>query len=98
MNTPCDLYPFDLGDQRLDRRAGRIVQAALDHAGDSIPTAAGNLAAADATYRFLDNPNVDPHDLDDAPTRSTVDLSGRHPGVLLMAQDTTDADFTSEAR
>ena len=98
MNHPCDLYPFDLGDRRLNQRAGRIIQAALDHAGDSIPTAAGNLAAADATYRFLDNPNVDPHDIDDAHARATVDLAGRYPGVLLIAQDTTDADFTSPAR
>jgi hypothetical protein len=98
MNNLCDLYPFDIGDKRLNRRAGRILQAALDHAGDSIPTAAGNPAAADATYRFLDNPNVDAHDIDDAHFRSTVDRSGRYPGVLLIAQDTTDADFTSPAR
>lgn len=98
MNTLCDVYPFDLGDKRLNHRAGRIVQATLEHAGDGIPTAAGNLAAADATYRFLDNPHVDPHDLDDAQTRWTVDRAARYPGVLLVAQDTTDADFTSPAR
>ena len=44
MNNSCDLYPFDLGDQRLNQRAGRIVQAALEHAGDSIPTAAGKIS------------------------------------------------------
>jgi Transposase Tn5 dimerisation domain/Transposase DNA-binding len=98
MKNSCDLYPFDLGDQRLNQRAGRIVQAALEHAGDSIPTAAGNLAAADAAYRFLDNPNVDPRDIDDAHARSTVDLAARYAGVLLIAQDTTEADFTSPAR
>src|ERR1019366_3326161 len=98
MNNSCNLYPFNLGDKRLNQRAGRIVQAALEHAGDSIPTAAGSLAAADATYRFLDNPNVDPHAIDDAHTRSTVDLAARYPGVLLIAQDTTDADFTSPVR
>lgn len=98
MNNSCNLYPFDLGDQRLNQRAGRIVQAALEHAGDSIPTAAGSRAAADATYRFLDNPNVHPQDIDDAHTRSTVDQTARYPGVVLIAQDTTDADFTSPAR
>ena len=98
MNNSCDLYPFDLGDQRLNQRAGRIVQAALEHAGDSIPTAAGTRAATEATYRFLDNPNVDPHDIDDAHTRSTLDQASRYPGVLLIAQDTTDIDFTSPAR
>lgn len=98
MNQSCDLYLFDLGDKRLNQRAGRIVQAALEHAGDSIPTAAGNRAAADATYRFFDNANVVPSDLDDAHTRSTVEQAARYPGVLLVAQDTTDADFTSPAR
>ena len=98
MNTLCDLYRFELGDKRLNQRAGRLVQAALEHAGDSIATAAGNLAATDAAYRFLNNPNVDPHDIDDAHTRSTVDLAARYPGVLLIAQDTTDIDFTSPAR
>jgi hypothetical protein len=98
MNNLCNLYPFDLGDQRLNQRAERIVQAALEHASDSIPTAAGSRAATDATYRFLDNPNVDPQDIDDAHTRSTLDQAQRYPGVLLIAQDTTDADFTSPAR
>jgi Transposase DNA-binding len=98
MNNSCDLSPFDLGDKRLNQRAGRIVQAALEHVGDSIPTAAGNLAATDATYRFLDNPNVLASDIDDAHTHATVDLAARYPGVLLIAQDTTDADFTSPAR
>ena len=81
MTNLQDLYPFDLSDQRLDRRAARIVQAALDHAGDSIPTAAGNLAAADATCRFFDNPNVAARDLDDAHARSTVDQAAGYPGV-----------------
>jgi hypothetical protein len=98
MNNSCDLYPFDLADQRLNQRVGRIVQAALEHAGDSIPTAAGNRAATEATYRFLDNPNVDPHDIDDAHTRSTLDQASRYSGILLIAQDTTDLDFTSPAR
>src|ERR1700688_4071645 len=98
MNNTCDLYPFDLGDKRLNQRAGRIVQAALEHTGDSIPSAAGNLAATDATYRFLDNPNVVPSDIDDAHTHATVDLAARYAGVLLIAQDTTDADFTGPVR
>ena len=56
------------------------------------------MAASDAAYRFLNNPNVDPHDIDDAHARSTVDLAARYPSVLLIAQDTTDLDFTSPVR
>ena len=92
MNNSCDLYPFNLGDKRLNQRAGRIVRAALEHAGDSIPAAAGGVAATDATYRFFDNPNVVPRDVDDAHSRSRS-ICRPLPGVLLIAQDTTDADY-----
>lgn len=98
MTNLQDLYPFDLGDKRLNQRAARIVLAALDHAGDSIPTAAGNPAAADATYRFFDNPNVDAADLDDTHSVSTVRLIADTTDTVLVAQDTSDADFTSPVR
>jgi transposase-like protein/transposase Tn5 family protein len=98
MTSAQDLYPFDLGHKRLNRRAARIVQAALDHPGDSIPTAAGGRAAADATYRFLDNANVLPEDLDAAHRACTLRLVADTPGTILVPQDTTSADFTSPAR
>jgi transposase-like protein/transposase Tn5 family protein len=98
MTSAQDLYPFDLGHQRLNQRAARIVQAALDHPGDSIPTAAGDRATTDATYRFLDNDNVLPEDLDAAHRAYTLDLLADTPGTILIAQDTTAADFTSPSR
>jgi hypothetical protein len=98
MSTAHQLFPFDLGDRRLDRRAARIVQAALDHPGASIPLAAGSPADTEATYRFFDNSLVDPADLDGAHQRYTVGLARDTDGPLLIAQDTTPADFTSPAR
>lgn len=98
MSTAAELFPFDLGDRRLDRRAARIVQAALDHPGDSIPMAAGSPADTEATYRFFDNSLVDPADLDHAHQRYTVGLADDSDGPLLIAQDTTPADFTSPGR
>src|SRR5271170_5458653 len=96
-NTPS-LYSFDLGHKRLNQRAAQIVQATLDHPGESIPTAAGSRAATDATYRFLDNPNVDPSDLDAAHHRHTRGLCAETQGPLLVVQDTTPTDFTSPGR
>ena len=43
-------------------------------------------------------PTSIPSDIDDAHTHATVDRAAGYPGVLLVAQDTTDADFTSPAR
>ena len=90
--------PFDLGDQRLNRRAQTIVTAALDHPGAPIPEAAGSQAATQATYKFYDNPLVHSEDLDDAHTRYTLAAIARSHGTLLVVQDTTTADFTSPAR
>lgn len=98
MSNLQDLYAFDLGHQRLNRRAALIIQATLEHAGESIPTAAGSRAATDATYRFLDNVNVLPNDLNEGHHRYTRDLSAQTSGPLLVIQDTTPADFTSPGR
>src|SRR5262249_14290283 len=98
MTTPCTLFAFDLGDQRLNRRAALIVQAALDNPGASIPEAAGCRAAVDATYDFFDNSNVDPHDIDDAHRRYTRALIDQTDGPILVPQDTTPLDFTSPGR
>src|SRR5262245_4898281 len=98
MSTASELYPFPLRHQRLRQRAAQIVQAALDHPGASIPDAAGSRAATDATYRFFDNPNVPPEELDAAHRLYTVRLSADFPGPLLVVQDSTDAEFTSPAR
>jgi transposase-like protein/transposase Tn5 family protein len=98
MSHAADLFPFDLGDRRLDRRAARLVQAALDNPGASIPAAAGSPAAAAAAYRFLDNPAVRPEDLDEAHRRYTLGLLAGTDGPVLLAQDTTPLDFTSPAR
>src|SRR5262249_6595389 len=98
MTSAQDLYPFNLGHQRLNRRAARIVQAALESPGDSIPAAAGDRATTNATYRFLDNDNVSPDDLDAAHRAYTLGLGAEAPGTILVAQDTTPADFTSPRR
>jgi Transposase DNA-binding/Transposase Tn5 dimerisation domain len=97
--TPTQpLYRFDLGDKRLNARAARILQAALDHPGESIPRAAGDRAATDATYQFLDNPRVHRADLDNAHVQATRQRLAETSGPILLPQDTSDFDFTSPAR
>jgi hypothetical protein len=98
MNDLHPLYDFQLGDERRNERAALILQATLEHPGESIPEAAGNRAATDATYHFFKNPLVDPLDLDAAHQRYSTRLSADTQGPLLVAQDTTPVDFTSPAR
>ena len=98
METLQDLYRFDLGDQRLNRRATTIATATLAQPGESIPTAAGSDAAAQATYDFFDNANVYAEDLDAAHHRCTLGLIAQADGPILVPQDTTELDFTSPGR
>lgn len=98
MTSALELYPFDLGDGRLNRRAAGIVQAALENPGAAIPQAAGSRAASQATYRFFDNAQVHAEDLDDAHRRGTLALLTATTGPILVPQDTTDYDFTSPGR
>ena len=98
MNTPQHPYDYDLGDERLNRRAALIVQAALDHPGASIPQAAGSHAAADGTYAFFDNPRVKEADLHASLVDVTSERLAASSGPILVPQDTTELDFTTPLR
>lgn len=98
MTSATDLFPFDLGDQRRNRRAAALAQAFLEHPGQSIPAATGSPAAAQAAYDFFDNPNVPATDLDEAHRRYTLGLVTASDGPLLIVQDTSPFDFTTPGR
>jgi transposase-like protein/transposase Tn5 family protein len=98
MTTPQHPFVYDLGDQRLNRRADQIVQAALDHPGASIPQAAGSPAAVQGTYDFFDNPRVRTADLQAGHAAVTVQRLAQTAGPILVPQDTTELDFTTGLR
>lgn len=83
----------DFGNARLNRRVVRIVKSFAAAPKESIPTASDGLAETLAAYRFFDNKKVtfekvlEPHA---AETRSRI---RKHP-VVLVAQDTTELDYT----
>jgi hypothetical protein len=82
-----------LGDARLDARAVDILRSFMAAPQASIPRACEGWARAKATYRFLDNANVDPEILYERHRKSTL---GRCTGekVLLCISDTTELDYT----
>src|ERR1035437_10508953 len=50
---------LDLGDERLNKRAIKLVEQFADKPTASIPVAAGGWADTIAAYRFLGNENAD---------------------------------------
>jgi hypothetical protein len=83
----------DLGDARLDRRIVRIAKSLAAAPRDSIPTASDGLAEALAIYRFFDNEKVTLKKVLKPHVEQTHRRMRKHP-VVLVAQDTTELDYT----
>ncbi len=83
-----------LGDTRLDERLVRIAAAFMAAPQASIPRASGGWAEAKATYRFLDNKNVEPEVIYARHRESILPRAKGEPVVLAIA-DTTMLDYTS---
>lgn len=85
---------LDLNDLRLDKRARRILDRFASKPSLSIPAACnGQKAEREATYRFFDNDKVDDFEILRAHRHATVQRMAAFP-VVLLAQDTTEFDFT----
>ena len=83
-----------LGDPRLDERLVKIGGAFMAAPQASIPRASGGWAEAKATYRFLDNKNVEPEAIYARHRESILPRAKGEPVVLAIA-DTTMLDYTS---
>jgi len=83
----------DLGDRRLNQRVVRIAKSLAAAPKESIPTACDGLAETLAVYQFLDNDKVT---LDKvlAPHRERTHHRMRKDPIVLVAQDTTELDYT----
>jgi hypothetical protein len=85
---------LDLNDTRLDKRARRILDRFASKPSLSIPAACdGNEAEREAAYRFFANDKVDDFEILRAHRDATVQRMAAYP-VVLIAQDTTEFDFT----
>lgn len=88
----AELHPARLGDARLNRRLGRLVEDLAAQPTVSVPQASGTWAATKAAYRFWDSPRVRPEAIRAAHLHSTLQRVQDHPSVVVI-QDTTDLDF-----
>jgi len=84
---------IDLGDERLNRRSVRIIEALAADPEASVNSACGTWGDTMAAYRFFRNPAVDPSGILAPHFKATKGRMAEHP-VVLIAQDTTEFDFT----
>jgi len=83
----------DLGDRRLNRRIVRIAKSLAAAPKESIPTASDGLAETIAVYRFFDNEKVTLQKVLKPHAEQTRRRMRKHR-VVLVAQDTTELDYT----
>lgn len=82
-----------LGDKRLTKRLGNIIEQLGAKPNMSVPAATRGRAEMEAAYRFFDNDRVSPEKILQphiAATRERISQSE----VALLVQDTTDLDLT----
>jgi hypothetical protein len=88
-----ELDHIDLGDQRLNRRAGQILDSFWADPQASINAASHGWAESQAAYRFFDNKNVQAEKILWPHQQATNRRIAQH-AVVLLAQDTTELDFS----
>jgi hypothetical protein len=85
---------IDLGDARLNARAGLMVQRALEAPAESFPNQAKSVAELEAMYRFYGNERVTGEGIISPHVAATVErMEGR--ARVLVAHDTTENRFQS---
>jgi hypothetical protein len=92
-----DLSGVDLGDQRLDFRAGRIVRRLAAKPAVGFPQALATSAELEGFYRFLGNEKVSAAALLKPHTEATVGRIIEH-GTALAIHDTTAFRFGGRGR
>lgn len=89
-----ELEGIDLGDERLNARAGSLLERLSANPAASINAACHGWSETQAAYRFFDNDRVDPDKLLEPHRRATKRRIADHP-VVLLVQDTTELDYSA---
>ena len=88
-----ELRGIDLGDQRLNRRSARVIEALAANPEASINGACDGWGDTLAAYRLFNNPAVTPEQILRPHREATQRRMRGHP-VVLIVQDTTELDYT----
>ena len=89
----AELSDINLGDRRLNRRAGQLVETLGEHPTLSIPAACGGWDETRAAYRFFDHKAVTAEAVL-APHIACTEQRLRAHSRVLCIEDTTELDYT----
>jgi len=84
----------DLGDTRLKKRLGNLLESLEDKPTTSIPTACKGWHETKAAYRFFANERIDDEKILVGHQKATCLRIASEP-VALLIQDTTELDYSS---
>lgn len=88
-----ELAGIDVGDQRLNRRSVKVIEALSVDPAASINGSFEKWSDTLAAYRLFDNPHVTPEAILEPHYQATLARIAEEP-VVLIVQDTTELDFT----
>jgi hypothetical protein len=92
-----ELAGINLGDRRLNRRCTIILERLSADPQASVNGACQGWAETHAAYQFFDNEAVNETQIMAPHRRATLERMKAHP-VVLIAQDTTELDYTRKTR
>lgn len=89
-----ELKGMNLGDRRLNRRAGQLMERLSADPSGSVNAACQGWGETQAAYRFFDNQRVTPERLLEPHRQATLRRIAEQEVVLLI-QDTTELDYSA---
>lgn len=92
-----EMCGLDLGDKRLNKRCGLVLERLAADPQASINGACQGWAETHAAYQFFNNCKVDERKVLEPHLRATVERMKAHP-IVLVAQDTTELEYTRKCR
>jgi len=90
----AELEGIDLGDDRLNQRSKRIIEAFAADPQASVNAACDGWSETIAAYRFFDNEAIEPERILQPHIEAAKRRMNEHPVVLIL-QDTTELDFSA---
>ncbi len=91
--SAAELQTSNFGDERLNKRYASIFEKKMRSPNSSIPSIMGGWSETKAVYRFIENPKVTQDKLMQPHKDQTIERIKKEE-VVLIAQDTTEHDFT----
>lgn len=83
-----------LGDRRLSRRLGQIMESRMNNPNGSIPASMGTWAKTKGAYRFFANEKAEPELILNSHRNAAVKrMKGKN--IILAVQDTTDISYSN---